>query len=75
MKTVKLLKEEKRQTYLKPNQLNVNLIKKLNKLSTGEIVMSINIKNKHTWILCDSGINYKSIHGFINNEIVNYIKI
>jgi len=73
MKTVKQLKEEKRQTYLKPNQINVALIKKLDKLSTGEIVMSINIKNKHTWIVCDSGRTYKSIHGFINNEIVSYI--
>lgn len=74
MKTTKQLKEEKRQTYLKSNQINVNLIKKLDKLVTGEIVISINIEKKHTWIVCDSGKIYKSIHGFINNEMVSYIE-
>ncbi|MBC7525472.1 MAG: hypothetical protein H7239_13670 [Flavobacterium sp.] len=74
MKTAKQLKEEKRQTYLKSNQLNVNLIKKLNKLPTGEIVIAINIEKKHTWIVCDSGKTYKSIHNMINNEMVSYIE-
>ena len=74
MKTAKQLKEEKRQTYLKSNQLNVDLIKKLDKLPTGEIVISINVKNKRTWIVCDSGRTYKSIHGFINNEMISYIE-
>ena len=46
MKTKKQLKEEKRQTYLKSNQFNVNLIKKLDKLPTGEIVIAIEIEKK-----------------------------
>jgi len=74
MKTAKELKEEKRQTYLKSNQLNVTLIKKLDKLPTGEIVIAINIEKKHTWIVCDSGKTYKSIHNMINNEMVSYIE-
>ena len=74
MKTAKQLKEEKRQTYLKSNQLNVGLIKKLDKLPTGEIVIAINIEKKHTWIVCGSGKTYKSIHNMINNEMVSYIE-
>lgn len=74
MKTTKQLKEEKRQTYLKSNQLNVNLIKKLDKLPTREIVIAIKIEKKHTWIVCDSGMTYKSIHNMINNEMVSYIE-
>jgi len=74
MKTAKQIKEEKRQTYLKSNQLNVNLIKKLDKLQTGEIVLAINVENKHTWIVCDSGKTYKSIHNIINNEMVSFIE-
>ena len=74
MKTAKQLKEEKRQTYLKSNQLNVNLIKKLDKLPTGEIVISINVEKKHSWIVCDSGKTYKSIHTMINNEMIAYIE-
>ena len=74
MSTAKQLKEEKRQTYLKQNQLNVNLIKKLDKLPTGEVVISINIEKKHTLIVCDSGKTYKSIHCFLNNEMISYIE-
>jgi len=74
MKTAKQLKEEKRQTFLKPNQINVNLIKKLDKLPTGEIVIAINIEKKHTWIVCDSGKTYKSTHNMINNEMISYIE-
>ena len=74
MKTQKQLKEEKRQTYLKPNQLNTALIKKLDKLPTGEIVIAIKIEKKHTWIDCDSGRTYKSAHGLINNEMISYIE-
>ena len=74
MKSKKQLKEEKKQTHLKSNQLNVNLIKKLDNLPTGEIVTAINIEKKHTWIVCDSGKIYKSIHNMINNEMVSYIE-
>lgn len=74
MATKKQLKEKKRQTYLKSNQLNVNLIKKLDKLPTGEVVISINVKNKHSWIVCNSGRTYKSLHTMINNEMITYIE-
>jgi len=74
MKTKKQIKEEKKQTYLKSNQLNVGLIKKSDKLPTGEIVIAINIEKKHTCIVCDSGKTYKSIHNMINNEMVSYIE-
>lgn len=74
MKTARQLREERRQTFLKTNQINVNLIKKMDKLPTGEIVIAINIEKKHCWIVCDSGKTYKSIHNMINNEMVSYIE-
>lgn len=72
MKTVKQIKEEKRQTYLKSNQLNVGLIKKLDKLSTGEVVIAV-YAGKNSKVVTDKK-EYKIKQVFINNEFVSYIE-
>lgn len=72
MKTKKQLKEEKRQTYLKPNQINVNLIKKLDKLPTGEIVIAVYAGKNPTVVTYEKTYFIKQI--FVNNEFVSFIE-
>ena len=72
MKTAKQLKEEKRQTYLKPNQMNVNLIKKLDKLPTGEIVIAVYAGKNSKVVTIEK--EYKINQVFINNEFVSFIE-
>lgn len=71
-KTIKQLKEEKRQTYLKSNQLNVALIKKLDKLPSGEIVIAINV-GKNSKVVTNKG-EYQIKTIFVNNEPVSFIE-
>ena len=73
MKTEKQIKEEKRQTYLNSNQLNVNLIKKSDKLKNGEIVIAIYAGKKSN--LVTDKREYKIHSAFINNEIVSFIEL
>ena len=72
METKRQLKEEKRQTYLKSNQLNVNLIKKLDKLPSGEIVIAI-YAGKNSKVVTDKR-DYKINQVFLNNEFLRFIK-
>ena len=72
MKTAKQLKEEKRQTYLKSNQLNVGLIKKLDKLPTGEIVIAVYAGKNSKVVTTEKEYIIKQI--FVNNEFVSFIE-
>lgn len=72
METKKQLKEEKRQTYLKPNQLNVNLIKKLDKLPTGEIIIAVYAGKNSKVVTNEKEYSVKQV--FVNNEFVSYIE-
>lgn len=65
-------KEERRQTYLKSNQLNVNLIKKLNKLPNGEIIIAI-YAGKNSKVVIDKR-DYKINQVFLNNEFLRFIE-
>ena len=72
MKTAKQIKEEKRQTYLKSNQINVNLIKKLDKLPTGEIVIAVYGGKNSKVVTNEKEYIVKQI--FVNNEFVRFIE-
>ena len=72
METKKQLKEERRQTYLKSNQLNVNLIKKLDKLPNGEIIIAIYV-GKNSKVVTDKR-DYKINQVFLNNEFLRFIE-
>ncbi len=72
METKRQLKEERRQTYLKSNQLNVNLIKKLDKLPNGEIIIAI-YAGKNSKVVTDKR-DYKINQVFLNNEFLRFIE-
>jgi len=75
MEILKNTKEIAKQSLLKENQINTNLISKGQKLPTGEIVISVTVEKKHTWIICDSGKKYKSNIVVINNQPISFIEI
>jgi hypothetical protein len=73
METVKRLKEKKRQTCLKNNQINVSLIKKLDKLPNGEIVIAIYVGKNSKLVTNEKQYKIKSV--FTHNQFISFIEI
>lgn len=73
MKTARQIKEEKRQSFLAANQINVNLIKKTDVLQNGEIVIAVYCGRKPKVVTTKREYGVK--HTFINNEPIRYINL